>query len=151
MVLEGSVGSVGQAGGIRRKHNLHCRMAFPERKPPLCLSDDSAQARRCEFDFINHKRLLYPIKTVWTLTSGLRIGYNKGYGCIFPQTFVHWMYGHFILTELWGNGHYIELRLKGKYKCLTDILALQGDTLKETWGQGKGCLFLTSLQVKLLL
>lgn len=61
------------------------------------------------------------------------------------------MHGHLIFTELWDNGHYMELRLKENYKCLNDILTLQGDTVKETWDQGKGWLFLTSLQVKVVL
>lgn len=61
------------------------------------------------------------------------------------------MHGHLIFTELWDNGHNMELRLKGNYKCLNDILTLQGDTVKETWDQGKEWLFLTSLQVKVVL
>lgn len=45
------------------------------------------------------------------------------------------MHGHLIFTELWENDYYMKLTLKGNYKCLNDILTLQGDTVKETWDQ----------------
>ena len=42
---------MGQAGALRRNQNLYYRIAFPDRKPPLCLSDYAAQTRVQELDY----------------------------------------------------------------------------------------------------
>lgn len=54
------------------------------------------------------------------------------------------MHGHLIFTELWENDYYMKLTLKGNYKCLNDILTLQGDTVKETWDQERDDPYLSS-------